>query len=64
MLLTERYTDKINGVLSCYDRTVIHGNIPDLCFDGAMTAYLYRTIARLSTILIRLLNSKIQTISR
>ena len=40
MLLTERYKDKICGVLSCYDRIVIHGNIPDLCFDGGMTSYL------------------------
>lgn len=42
MLLTERYQDKIKGVLSCYDRIVIHGNIPDLCFAGGMTSYLYR----------------------
>ncbi|MCL4416603.1 MAG: hypothetical protein M1365_07920, partial [Actinobacteria bacterium] len=32
MLLTERYKDKIDGVLACYDRVVIHGNIPVLCF--------------------------------
>jgi len=42
MLLTERYKDKIEGVLSCYDRIVIHGNIPVLCFDGGMTSYLYQ----------------------
>ena len=42
MLLTERYKDKIKGVLSCYDRIIIHGNIPEFCFDGAMTSYLYR----------------------
>ena len=42
MLLSERYKDKIKGVLSCYDRIVIHGNIPELCFDGGMTAYLYQ----------------------
>lgn len=36
MLLTERYKDKIKGVLSCFDRIVIHGNIPDLCFDGGL----------------------------
>jgi len=42
MLLTDRYKDKIDGVLSCYDRIVIHGNIPDLCFDGGMTSYLYK----------------------
>jgi hypothetical protein len=42
MLLTERYKDKIDGVLACYDRIVIHGNIPVLCFDGGMTSYLYQ----------------------
>jgi len=42
MLLTERYKDKIEGVLACYDRIVIHGNIPVLCFDGGMTSYLHQ----------------------
>lgn len=42
MLITERYKDKIEGMLSCYDRIVIHGNIPVLCFDGGMTSYLYQ----------------------
>jgi len=42
MLLTERYKDKIEGILACYDRIVIHGNIPLLCFDGGMTSYLYQ----------------------
>ena len=40
MLLTERYKDKIDGVLACFDRIVIHCNIPVLCFDGGMTSYL------------------------
>ncbi|MFZ3131092.1 MAG: hypothetical protein WA125_08335 [Desulfosporosinus sp.] len=47
MLLTERYKDKIEGVLSCYDRIVIHGNIPVLCFDGGMTSYLYQNNIRI-----------------
>jgi hypothetical protein len=42
MLLTERYKEIINGTLSCYDRIVIHGNIPLLCYDGGMTSYLYQ----------------------
>jgi hypothetical protein len=41
MLLTERYKDQIKGVLSCYDRIVIHSNIPELCYAGGMTSYLY-----------------------
>lgn len=39
MLLTERYGDRIEGVLFCYNRIVIPGNIPELCFAGGMTAY-------------------------
>jgi len=27
-LLTERYTDRLTGVLSCYDRIVITGTLP------------------------------------
>lgn len=42
MLLTDRYKDKIAGVLACFDRIVIHGNIPVLCFDGGMTSYLFQ----------------------
>jgi len=40
-LLTERYQEKINGVLSCYDRIVIQGTLPGLCFAEGMTSYLY-----------------------
>ncbi len=41
MLLTERYRDKIIGELSCYDRIVIQGTIPDWCYDHGMTAFLH-----------------------
>ena len=27
-LLTERWSDKISDVLSCYDRILIHGTLP------------------------------------
>jgi len=40
-LFLERHTDKIAGVLSCYDRVVITGTIPGLCFAEGMTNYLY-----------------------
>ncbi|MHB1421142.1 MAG: MarR family transcriptional regulator [Bacillota bacterium] len=40
MLLTERYSEKIAGVISCYDRVVIQGTLPGWCFDGGMTAFL------------------------
>jgi hypothetical protein len=40
-LLTERYADQISGVLSCYDRIIIQGTLPGLCFPKGMTNYLY-----------------------
>lgn len=39
--LLERYADRIVGVLSCYDRVVIHGTLPGLCYAEGMTSYLY-----------------------
>jgi hypothetical protein len=39
--LTERYADKIRGVLSCLDRVIITGIIPEICHAAAMTSYLY-----------------------
>jgi len=40
--LLERYADKIAGVISCYDRVVIQGTLPGLCYAQGMTAYLYQ----------------------
>jgi len=40
-LLTERYTKEIKGMLSCYDRVVITGTIPGICYADGMTSYLY-----------------------
>jgi len=40
-LLTERYASKIRGVLSCFDRVVITGTIPEICHAQAMTNHLY-----------------------
>ncbi len=40
-LMTERYSDKIEGVLSCLDRVVIQGTLPGLCYAEGMTSYLY-----------------------
>lgn len=39
--LTERYADKILGVLSCYDRVVITGTLLPWGTAKGMTAYLY-----------------------
>lgn len=41
MLLTERYRDKIAGVISCYDRVIAQGTIPGWCYAQGMTDYLY-----------------------
>jgi hypothetical protein len=38
--LTDRYRDKTAGVLSCWDRVVIQGTLPGLCYADGMTAYL------------------------
>jgi hypothetical protein len=39
--LTERYDERIAGVLSCYDRVVITGTIPVICYAEGMTRFLY-----------------------
>ena len=39
--LTERYRDRLLGVLSCYDRIVITGTLPGVCYAGGMTSFLY-----------------------
>jgi len=39
--LTERYEDRIAGVLSCYDRMVITGTVPVICYAEGMTRFLY-----------------------
>ena len=36
----ERHQDKIAGVLSCFDRVVIIGTLPDIGYAGAMAGYL------------------------
>src|ERR1700677_4356184 len=39
--LTERYDDRIAGVLPCYDRVVITGTIRVICYAEGMTRFLY-----------------------
>ena len=38
--LLERYDDRIAGVLSCYDRVVITGTLPTVCYAAGMTKFL------------------------
>jgi hypothetical protein len=40
-LITDKYQAELNGVLNCYDRVLISGNLPDLCYAKGMTKYLY-----------------------
>jgi hypothetical protein len=39
-MLTERYASKIRGVLSCFDRVLITGTLPDIGYADAMSAHL------------------------
>ncbi len=39
--LTERYDERIAGILSCYDRVLITGTIPVICYAEGMTRFLY-----------------------
>ena len=40
--LDEKYASEIYGVLQCYDRVIISGNLQPLCYAHGMTQYLYR----------------------
>lgn len=37
---SERHASKIRGVLSCFDRVVLTGTLPDLCHGDAMARFL------------------------
>ena len=38
--LLERYGDRMHGVLSCYDRMVVTGTLPQACYAAGMTSFL------------------------
>lgn len=40
MLLTDKYADKIYGIITCYDRIIIQGYIPNWSHAEAMTTYM------------------------
>lgn len=46
-LLTERCAAQIAGVLSCWDRVLIFGTLPKICFAAGMTSYLYERKVRI-----------------
>src|SRR5271169_4311139 len=39
-LLEERFPEVITGVLSCYDRLMLQGTLPTICFAGGMESFL------------------------
>jgi hypothetical protein len=41
-LLTQRYSDKISGVIECYDRILITGTLPVLSNASHLTAYMFQ----------------------
>jgi hypothetical protein len=45
--LTQRYDDRIVGVLSCYDRVVVTGTLPTVCYADGMTRFLYASGIRI-----------------
>ena len=40
-LLTTTYSEQISGTLSCLDRIIIRGTLPNMCYAGGMTSHLY-----------------------
>ncbi len=46
-LLTQRYSEKISGTISCYDRIVITGTLPVLSNASHLTAYMYQNNIRI-----------------
>ncbi len=49
VLLTERHESEIAGVLSCYDRIITKGSLPEFGDAGGMAAYLNKHRIRVST---------------
>ena len=46
-LLTERHAGQIAGVLGCWDRMLVFGTLPKICFAWGMTSFLYERKIRI-----------------
>lgn len=46
-LLTQRYSEKISGVIECYDRILITGTLPVLSNARHLTAYMFQNNIRI-----------------
>lgn len=40
VLITERHKSKISGLLGCFDRVILSGTLPQICYADGMTSYL------------------------
>ena len=45
--LTERHADQIAGVLGCWDRVLIFGTLPRICYAAGMTSLLFEKKIRI-----------------
>ena len=45
--IAERFEKDLQGVLNCYDRIVINGNVQPWCYAKGMTGYLYEQKIRI-----------------
>lgn len=45
--LADRYAEKLHGVLSCFDRLLITGTLPEACYAGGMTSFLFKRGVRI-----------------
>jgi len=45
-LLTERYKDKVLGIIGCFDKVVITGTMTQMCYTNGMSTYLFRNGVR------------------
>ena len=45
----ERHADRIVGVVSCFDRVIIQGTLPDICHPDAITAFFHGSRSRPAT---------------
>ena len=46
-LLTDKYKEKISFSISCYDRIIITGNLPEISYSQVMTSFLFKEHVRI-----------------
>jgi len=43
-LITTTHCQNISGVISCFDRIILSGNLPQVCYSQGMTSCLYQNL--------------------